>query len=553
MSYQVLARKYRPQTFEQIIGQDHITRTLKNAIQSERIAHGYLFSGMRGVGKTTTARVLAKALNCDAGPTPEPCNRCPSCTEITDGYSVDVIEIDGASNTGVDDIRELRENVLYAPARSRYKIYIIDEVHMLSKSAFNALLKTLEEPPPHVIFIFATTETHKVPITIQSRCQCFDFRRIQNPALVDHLLSLAKQEGFALDGASAHLIAKASEGSLRDAQSLLDQVVSFAGEKLNPVDTRVVLGTMDQEVLDQARQALIQQNPQDAMNVVDTLVRNGQDLVEFCKTLLSHLRDLLMVKILQDPTSVTALTQEEIEALRPAADAIEEDRLLSFLEHLNRTEERVRRSTQPRFALEVALVKMTRVEPLRDFKAVLSQIESLERRLGPSGVSAKPAGRAEHRSAAPRRTRGTQRLARSDAPEGNTIDWEAVVGFANTESPVVGSILEQGFLDAADAGRIVIGFKKKIHFNRALEKQGTVQDVLRRFLNRQLIVDFTLHNGSDTERQTLKEKKDARARQQHAKVAKENLDHPVVQDALKIFKGRILEVREFRAADGQGR
>ncbi len=545
MSYQVLARKYRPQTFEQIIGQEHITRTLKNAIESGRIAHGYLFSGMRGVGKTTAARVLAKALNCETGPTPVPCNRCHSCSEITEGYSVDVIEIDGASNTGVDDIRELRENVLYAPARSRYKIYIIDEVHMLSKSAFNALLKTLEEPPPHVIFIFATTETHKVPITIQSRCQCFDFRRIQNQALVDHLLSLSEQEGFALDDGSADLIAKASEGSLRDAQSLLDQVVSFCGERVNQADTKVVLGTMDQEVLDRARQALIHQDAQEAMNLVDTLVRDGQDLVEFCKALLSHLRDLLMIKILQDPTSVTALSDEEIGARRPAADAIEEDRLLGFMEHLNRTEEAVRRSTHPRFVLEVALVKMTRMEPLRDFKTLLSQIESLEQRLGcSSGSSASEVG-ADNRVSAPRSARRAEPPAQPDAQVDGNINWEAVVGFANSESPVVGSILEQGFLDKADEGRIVIGFKKKIHYDIALEKREKVQEVLGRFLNRPLTVSFDLHNGRDTERQTLKEKKDARVRKHHAKVEKENLDHPVVQEALKIFKGRVLEVREF--------
>ncbi len=546
MAYQVLARKYRPQTFEQIIGQEHITRTLKNAVESGRIAHGYLFSGMRGVGKTTTARVLAKALNCDTGPTPVPCNGCHSCTEITEGSSVDVIEIDGASNTGVDDIRELRENVLYAPARSRYKIYIVDEVHMLSKSAFNALLKTLEEPPPHVIFIFATTETHKVPVTIRSRCQCFDFRRIQSRALVDHLLSLSGREGFALDGRSADLIAKASEGSLRDAQSLLDQVVSFCGERVSPADTRVVLGALDQEVLDRARRALIQQDSQEAMDLVDTLVRNGHDLVEFCKALLSHLRDLLMVKIMPDPVSVTALSEEEVGALRPSVEALEEDRLLSLLEHLNRTEEAVRRSTHPRFVLEVALVKMTRLEPLREFKALLAQIDSLEQRLGSSAGAARPKARAQHPAAPARSVRETKGAPPPNPKGPDTIDWEAVVEFANTESPVVGSILEQGFLENADEKGIVIGFKKKIHYNRALKKQDVVRDVLGRYLNRQqLSLTFALHNGSDTERQTLKEKKDARARREHAKVTKENLDHPVVQNALKIFKGRILEVREF--------
>lgn len=551
MAYQVLARKYRPQSFEEVIGQEHITRTLKNAAETKRIAHGFLFTGMRGVGKTTLARILSKALNCEQGPTPTPCNTCRNCQEVTQGNSIDVIEIDGASNTSVEDVRELRESVLYAAAGSRYKIYIIDEVHMLSKSAFNALLKTLEEPPDHVIFVFATTEPHKVPITIQSRCQCFHFRRIPLQKIMDQLLWISEQEGISVDTDSARIIARASEGSMRDAQSLLDQVVSFSGDTITHEETRLVLGTLEQQILDESLQALITGDAAQVLNLVDKLHSTGVDLVEYCLELQSLFRNLLMIKILKDPGSVTPLSTDEIEKLTPLSKTVEEDRLLSFIEHLNRTEEEIRRSTHPRIVLEMALIRMTRIQPLRDFKEILSQLEAMEKRLltghgaeekhsGSKGFSGKKSQRGSSSQAYP----SSQAEA---SPDKSTIrlDWEGVVSHANKVYPPIGSVLEHGFLEEAKPDAVMIGFKKKIHYEMAMKKEKAIREMFGGFLKRDLALQFSLHNGTESGQQTLTEKKTEKLRKKQEKLEEENLGNHVVQDALRIFKGKVLEVRDF--------
>ncbi|MDX1764478.1 MAG: DNA polymerase III subunit gamma/tau [bacterium] len=548
MSYQVLARKYRPQTFDEVIGQEHITRTLKNGVEAKRIAHGFLFAGMRGVGKTTMARILAKALNCEKGPTANPCNACEVCREITQGYSMDVIEIDGASNTGVDDIRELRENVLYAPARARYKVYIIDEVHMLSKSAFNALLKTLEEPPEHVVFIFATTESHKVPVTIQSRCQCFHFRKIGFQQIAGQLLFLAKSERVQLDDRTAQLIARASEGSMRDAQSLLDQVVSFCGDTVTLADAKVVLGQIDQEILEQCTEALIQQDSEQALAVVDDLSNRGLDLLEFCKALQSRLRDLLMIKMLKEPRKVLSLADEEIATLKPRAQRIEEDRLLAFLEHLNRAEEEVRRSTHGRFVLEVALIKMTRIEPLQAWNEVIKKMEELEARLGPGGGSSGMVREPEAvRPAAPGPIAGEAKETPTtlSSRTGGAIDWDRVVHLAQQENPVIGAVLEHSFLEKEEKGVLVVGFKKTIHYEMALAKAAKVADVLQRTIKRDLKIEFRVHEQKESGGMSPQEKREAVQKNQQVKRHRESLDNRVIREALKVFNGKILEVREF--------
>ncbi len=545
MSYQVLARKYRPQTFEEIIGQGHITRTLQNAIGADRIAQGFLFSGMRGVGKTTLARVFAKALNCKTGPTRTPCNACDDCREITEGTSVDVIEIDGASNTGVDDVRELRENVLYAPARARYKVYIIDEVHMLSKSAFNALLKTLEEPPAHVIFIFATTEPHKVPITIQSRCQCFSFRKIPLQEVTAQLLRLAKEEGVQLEQAAAQLIARASEGSMRDAQSLMDQVVSFCGTGITTAETRKVLGLVDRQVLDECTRALVERDAPRALSLVEELSSGGHDLTEFCKALQWHLRNLLMIRILEDPEKITALSGEEITRLKISADALDEGRLIAFVEHLNRTEEALRRTTTPRFLLEIALVKMTRMQPLREFQEIAAQLKALEQRLASGqertgGETSSLSGGKKYTSSAP----PGSRVVSEPFPESPGLDWEAIVRYAQKVSLPVGSILEHGFLKTAEEARIVIGFTKQIHYDRAREKKQKIQEILQGFLHREVPVELLLHTRPDSMPLTLQEKKQESIRRRKDQIRRESLQNHVIQEAVKIFHGKITEVRE---------
>src|SRR5918996_2103551 len=305
MSYQVIARKWRPQTFDEVTGQEHITRTLRNAVEHERLHHAYLFSGARGVGKTTTARLLAKAVNCHKSdrPTPTPCrttdaDACPSCREVAESRSIDVLEIDAASNTGIDNVREsIINTVAVRPARDRYKVFIIDEVHMLSGAAFNALLKTLEEPPDRVVFIMATTERHKVPETILSRCQQFEFRTIATAKILECLKLIAKAEKISVPDEALREIARTGEGSMRDAQSALDQVISFAGEKITKEDVETALGIAGADILKRIVDSIASNKPAESIAAIDDIVMRGHDLRNFCRDLLAHFRDLLVTKV----------------------------------------------------------------------------------------------------------------------------------------------------------------------------------------------------------------------------------------------------------------
>ena len=301
MAYKVLAIKCRPQTFDEVIGQKHVTQTLKNAIKEKRIAHAFLFIGERGVGKTSIARILAKALNCHEGPTEQPCNKCPSCIEITDGNSIDVHEIDGASHTGVDAIRTLRENARYLPARDKHKIYIIDEVHMLSTSAFNALLKTLEEPPDHIIFMFATTEPQKIPDTIISRCLRFDLKRISSNEIINHLLNITKRENISISSKGLSLIAREADGSMRDSQTILERAISYCGINIEDSTLEEILGHIDSQFIYRIMGAVISDNSQACMDTVNESYEYGVDFKKFYYAILEHIRDLIMVKTLKDP------------------------------------------------------------------------------------------------------------------------------------------------------------------------------------------------------------------------------------------------------------
>jgi DNA polymerase-3 subunit gamma/tau len=356
VSYQVFARKYRPQTFDDLVGQTHVTRTLRNAVEQNRLAHAYLFVGPRGIGKTSTARILAKALNCVNGPTVTPCGVCDSCKEITGGNSLDVLEIDGASNNGVEQVRELRDNVRYAPSKGHFKIYIIDEVHMLTSAAFNALLKTLEEPPPHVKFIFATTEPQKVLPTILSRCQRFDLHRIPANLIAQHLQFIAGKENITLDPAAAHAIAKGADGGLRDAESMLDQLVAFCGDKIAEPDVLNVFGFTSEQTVAQFTEKILRGETPEALELLHAEADNGKDMMKLMSDLISYLRDLLVGKVKPEALA-DDLNPELQKSLEAQAAMIETDRLLELIDQFAAAEGRMKWAPNKRLHFEVALIK----------------------------------------------------------------------------------------------------------------------------------------------------------------------------------------------------
>ncbi|MFC1532562.1 DNA polymerase III subunit gamma/tau [Thermodesulfobacteriota bacterium] len=386
MVYEVLARKWRPQIFQDVIGQEHITQTLINAINSDRLAHAYLLSGARGVGKTSVARILAKATNCIKGEKGNPCNECNSCKEITGGSSVDVQEIDGASNRGIDEIRELRENIKYMPSSSKFRIYIIDEIHMLTLQAFNALLKTLEEPPPHVKFIFATTEPHKVPVTILSRCQRFDFKRISLGLIVEQLEKIADKEGMEINRSGLAIIAKEAEGSMRDAQSLLDQVTSFTGSRVEDKDITDILGIIDRELIFEISGAIIEGLADKCIEIVEKIYDFGYDIKEFYRALMDQFRNLI-VCLVAPQNDLLDMVGEDREELRVQAESAGMEKLQQSLNILINREEALRFTSHPRLVLETILIKLCQLGDILSFGELLEKVETLEKALKTSSVS----------------------------------------------------------------------------------------------------------------------------------------------------------------------
>jgi len=378
MEFQVSARKWRPQKFSELIGQEHIVRTLTNAIELDRVSHAYLFSGTRGVGKTTSARILAKALNCENRKGSEPCDACPTCLEIRQGTSLDVQEIDGASNNGVGEVRDLVENIQYAASSCKYKVYIIDEVHMLSKSAFNALLKTLEEPPPRVIFIFATTELNKIPETILSRCQCFDFKPLSHQQIVKQLESIGKHDGIALDPKSLDEIAKTGAGSMRDAQSLLDQVIAFSGKQVTQGSVESVLGIVGQNALESFVDHLIARDAGALIEQVQEVANAGKDLNFFCRDLLEYIRNLLMTQVARKPETILDAETCDLQALARQAKELDADQLQQMFTVLSRAETDMKRASQAKAVFEMAILRLTDVRPFRKIDALIDAINRAE-------------------------------------------------------------------------------------------------------------------------------------------------------------------------------
>lgn len=416
MSYVVMARKRRPKVFESVVGQNHITTTLQNAIRQARVAQAYLFSGPRGTGKTSSARLLAMALNCDTGPTPEPCGTCAACVAIRDGKSMDVLEIDGASNRGIDEIRQLREEVGYAASKGKRKVYIIDEVHMLTTEAFNALLKTLEEPPPHVVFVFATTEVHKVPETILSRCQRYNFRRIPAEAIVEELKKAVAEEGVEAEEAALYQIGRKADGGMRDALSLLDQVVAFSESGVSMAAVQDLLGIIPRDLYFELTQAIFDKNSAHALGVIDRLMHEGSDIGEFVDGLMGHFRHLLVAcatgELVDDDLPVT-----DRERYTQVGTQFDEMDLVRMLNTVSDLETRIGRVAEPRFWLELTVMKLVKMTASVDLATLLSKLEKLEQGGGATEPSRPAPRRPQRPSAEPTNGNGPQMKAPEATPK----------------------------------------------------------------------------------------------------------------------------------------
>jgi len=463
MSYLVLARKWRPQTFEEVVGQEHVTTTLRNAIRTGRIAHAYLFAGSRGVGKTTTARILAKALNCSQGPAEEPCNQCASCHEITGSRSLDVAEIDGASNRGIDEIRDLRENVKYTPTQGKYKVYIIDEVHMLTKEAFNALLKTLEEPPAHVIFIFATTEAGKVPMTILSRCQRFDFRRIEPDRIVAHLTKMLEGGPIRADQECLYLVSQKADGSLRDSISLLDQLISYGGDRITAQDVRQVLGLVDEALFFRAVELVRARDRAGILTLIDEVSAGGYDLQEYALGLLAHLRKLLFISAGAGEGPLAAAPAEGRQRYLDQAAGFDDRDLLRMIRILVEAESAMKRSSQGRLILEVACVRLCSLDSTVSIEELLRQLGGGE---GPEGQPPKPRSQPRPQPEAPTRTAPSApseqiaaQAAQGSPPAGDFQDlWQKLLAGVKEVNMILGTCLESARPVGVSDGKLVLSF-----------------------------------------------------------------------------------------------
>jgi DNA polymerase III subunit gamma/tau len=601
MDYQVSARKYRPGTFDDVIGQPHVVQTLINSIITKRIAQAYLFSGTRGVGKTTVARILAKALNCAQGLTGTPCGICSNCLEIAQGTSVDVMEIDGASNTSVDDVREIRENVKFTAFRGKYRIYIIDEVHMLSNSAFNALLKTLEEPPPHVVFIFATTEIHKIPATILSRCQHYNFRRIARAEIVERLRHVVDQDKIVIEERSLMALARASEGSMRDGLSLLDQVVAFGGKTVVHTDLEALLGAVPHELVRAMIQAIMAQETAAALHVLAQLVDQGHDLRTYGAEVVGYLRNMLVVSVVTSPQEWQGLIEASAEDLaQMAADArsFSPELLQELLEIFTQAEDSLRLSAHPRFVLETAAVRATRLLHRADKKSL--QVVQPPQPTGPPQSDPvriqKPSSASRSESSTPlpssrppqspapastapmasrpsaagnaassvqdflttRSVRSTDSVvenasmpaASKPSDDGRVVvrlDWEQVQEEIGNASSRIAAFLERGRFMGVDGHVATIGFAKQETAARAMienpDNMTVLTSICERLSGQTIRLRIIELTESDPSGQTMAQLRASKKKEQRLVLFEQARAHPVIKHALEMFDAELAEVR----------
>jgi DNA polymerase III subunit gamma/tau len=537
VSYEVFARKYRPQTFDDLVGQTHVSRTLKNAVAQNRLAHAYLFVGPRGIGKTSTARILSKSLNCVKGPTVTPCGECDNCREIAAGNSLDVIEIDGASNNSVEDVRQLRENVRYAPAKGRYKIYLIDEVHMLSPAAFNALLKTLEEPPQHVKFIFATTEPQKVLPTILSRCQRFDLHRIPANLIAQHLQFIAGKEKITLEPAAAHAIARGAEGGLRDAESMLDQLVAFCGEKISESDVLNIFGfTSEQTVVDLTGRILRSETPA-AIDLLHQQSEAGKDMMRLMSDLIAYLRDLLVFKAKPDALSED-VDLEAQKSLAAHAELITNDRLLEMIDQFAAAEGRMKWAPNKKLHFEVAIIKAIQSLGQATLDEVIEKLGEL-RNARPVGARADRGGEKSSAGKAGIIDAGYQsgsaRVEEKAAPVDPERIWEKVLAKIPAKSflRTLGEAIRPIGIDGRN---FLLGHspddKSKIEALASANNRRQLETLLSEAGGRDWSVKFVAKEG-------ILPPKAFRAVSGGAKSAESFKDEPLIREAIELFKAEI--------------
>ena len=575
MAYEVLARKWRPQQFADVVGQDHVTQTLQNAIKANRIAHAYLFVGPRGTGKTSMARLFAKALNCETGPTANPCGTCDSCREITAGTSMDVLEIDGASNNSVDQVRELRDNVKFAPARGKFKIYIIDEVHMLSSSAFNALLKTLEEPPAHVKFFFATTEVHKVLPTILSRCQRFDLRRIPTALIIERLNLIARTEKITLDADAALAIARGAEGGLRDAESAMDQLIAFKGNDITEADVLSVFGLVSREMLETLATAVLKGDVGRIVGIIADLDAAGKDMQRLVLELLDHFRSLLVYECAPGASGTMDLMAAQLESLKAQAALAKPDRLLRIAEVLSQAEDRMRYALSRRTLVETALIRCAKTTAV-SVDELLQRLESVRQSLGggalpPADLPAPGPVRETAATSYGRQGRMPQAVAEPPRPvaqpvpvttdvqpaatelQSMTEQWrDLIVERVKRSVALAGSVLMDGRPLAVEATRVVIGFdpefgKASVEKMKIPQYHKAVQAVLGHFLKRAVNVEYRVIESSeplDLPADHTVDKAGQTGAPVRPKSRQEWQQVPVVNKALEFFNGSIIDVRE---------
>jgi DNA polymerase-3 subunit gamma/tau len=549
MSYLVIARKWRPQTFSDVIGQEHITRTLQNAISAGRLAHAYLFTGVRGVGKTTAARILAKALNCAKGPTPEPCNHCSQCQEISQGSSIDVLEIDGASNRGIDEIRQIIENVRYQPAHGRFKIYIIDEVHQVTKDAFNALLKTLEEPPPSVKFVLATTEPHRLPATILSRCQRYDFRRIELREISNRLSTIAKSEALEITPGALALLAREGDGSMRDAQSLLEQVLAMAAPGSTAETARVdeallqdVLGLADRGMLYDISAAVLTGNSSRCVELVAQAAAQGRDINRLARDLVEHFRNLLVARLTdadvlraRDPareinTRVLDLPDQEIADLHAQAAPVALETLLDYFDFMTVGAEEISRSATPRFVIESVLIRLAELPQTLPVTELIARLERLEAKLtaDPGGAIKEKGAAWSQAKAAPLNTMPQEPSSGASA-EGT---WREFITAVGREKKFLASHLGAAKPLETPPGRLKIGITERHHLAYLLDGDNlaTLKELAKKFFQQEVNVQIVALEPDD------------KAASQPPK-SEGGERSAMVSEALRIFGGSVRNVR----------